>query len=86
MKIYTCSAVEQLINEYLKYDGAEIITVEEGSLGYGFMIMTAPKCKTTIVHEVYVNEWTSAHKIRMYNKMPNKYARIIEEYYEREDN
>lgn len=86
MTTYTCSAVEQLMNEYLNRDGAEILTIEEGTLGYGFMIMTAPKCKTTIVHEVYVNEWTSAHKIRMYNKCPKKYAKIIEEYYEREDN
>ena len=36
MTTYTCSAVEQLINEYLKHDGAEIITVEEGSLGWIF--------------------------------------------------
>ena len=75
--LYTCSAVENLIDRYLA-QGGEVATIQESTLGYGLTILYGENLKTTIVTEVYINEWQSAHKIRMYNKMPKKYAAMLE--------
>lgn len=84
MTLYTCSAVQNLINIYLE-KGGEVLQIEEGGVGYGFIILIGEGLKTTIIKEVYLNEWSSAHTIRKYNKCPKKYEKIIEEYYERID-
>lgn len=39
--------------------------------------MTAPGYKTAVVTEVYLNEWSSAHKVRFYNECPAKYAQAV---------
>lgn len=72
------------MNEYYDRDGSVEI-IEEGTLGYGFIIMHGTGLKTSIVKEVYLNEWSSAHTIRMYNKMPKKYKQILEDYWEKEE-
>lgn len=72
------------MNEYYDRDGLVEI-IEEGTLGYGFIIMHGTGLKTSIVKEVYLNEWSSAHTIRMYNKMPKKYKQILEDYWEKEE-
>ena len=41
-------------------------------------ILTADGCKTTIVREKYLNEWSSCYEIIMYNKMPKKYQKVID--------
>ena len=76
--LYTCEAVQGLIDKYHELGGGAV-TVEEGTLGYGFMILYGEGLKTAIVHEVALNEWSSAHTIRMYNKMPKKYAEMLED-------
>lgn len=76
-KLYSCSAVEKLINVYIE-KGGEVTEIEEGSLGYGFLILHGEGLKTTVVKEVYLNEWSSGHTVRKYNKLPKKYAKIIE--------
>ena len=78
MKLYTCSACDQMIELYEK-EGGEIETIEEGTLGYGFMILFGEGLKTTVIQEVPLNEWNSAHKIRCYNQMPKKYRKILED-------
>ena len=84
MTLYSFTAVEQLMNEY--YDrGGLVEIIEEGVLGYGFLIMHGTGLKTSIVKEVYLNEWSSAHTIRMYNKMPKKYEHILEDYWKKEE-
>lgn len=75
--LYTCNAVETLEKQYQKIDGYTIYTLEEGVLGYGLMVLTAPGYKTAIVSEQYMNEWSSAHKVRMYNRCPEKYAKMV---------
>ena len=83
-KLYDCDYIAHLIAKY--HDkGGEVITIEEGTLGYGFMIMFGEGLKTTIVKEVYINEWSSGHTIRMYNKMPKKYEQMITAFYESEE-
>lgn len=76
MKLYSCKAVKQLIDFYIRKNGYAV-TIEEGSLGYGIMILYGEGLKTTIVKEVYLNQWSSVHTIRHYNKIPNKYLEIL---------
>jgi hypothetical protein len=75
---YSSSYVDDLVHKYLSL-GGEIITIEEGILGYGFIILhdTCGKLKTIIIKEIYVNCWTSTHTVRKYNKTPKKYEKII---------
>lgn len=88
MTYYDLEVCEELMREYAKRDGI-IITLEEGGLGLGTVICYGGGLKTTIIREIFINEWTSAHTIRMYNRMPMKYEKWIEridregeEYYE----
>lgn len=73
MTIYSLSTVDELINHYEKNSG-NIDEKEEGCLGYGTLVLSAPGLKTAIVREVYLNEWSSGHSIRFYNKTPAKYV------------
>ena len=75
-KLYSLSECEKLINKYVER-GGEVYTIEEGCLGLGVMVLTCHNLKTTIIKEVYLNEWSSAHKVRMYNNCPKKYQEII---------
>lgn len=80
-KLRTLQDVENVIAEYQAL-GGYISTIEDGVLGYGLTICYGWDLKTTIIQEVYVNCWTSAHKIRTYNEMPKKYADMLDEYFE----
>jgi hypothetical protein len=74
---FTLSQVVSLIAQYIERDG-ELHQIEEGCLGYGFLICTAENSKTAIIQEYFINEWSSGHKVTMYNKIPKKYAQIIQ--------
>ena len=78
MKIYTNKVVQDVINNYIKKDG-EIIEVIEGCLGYGTTICIGNGLKSTIIQEVFLNHWSSGHTIRMYNKLPKKYEKLLEQ-------
>lgn len=75
--LYTCEAVENLIHRYIE-QGGEVATIQEGILGYGLTILFGDNLKTAVITEIAINCWTSAHKIRLYNKMPKKYAAMLE--------
>lgn len=76
MTLYTLSACQELMNHYIN-KGGEVITLEEGCLGLGEVICYGEGLKTTIIKEVYLNEWSSGHTIRMYNKTPKKYENLL---------
>ena len=76
MKNYTLTQTQKLIDNYLSKDG-EIYIIDEGSLVYGLAIATAPNCKSAVIKEVFVNEWTSLQSIRLYNELPKKYQELI---------
>lgn len=80
MTLYSLKAVEKTLDNYIN-KGGEVLEVEEGCLGYGTTICLGEGLKTTIVKEVYLNEWSSSHTIRIYNKMPKKYAKMVAKYY-----
>lgn len=75
--LYTLEAVEQTIDKWIAA-GGQIDTVEEGTLGYGLTICHGEGLRTAVITEVPLNCWSSAHKIRIYNKMPKKYRAMLE--------
>ena len=77
MKLYTLKAVDQLIQNYVAA-GGEVTTLGEGVLGYGQILLhNNPGHKVIVITEVTLNEWSSAHKVRMYNEMPKKYDKLL---------
>lgn len=77
MKLYPCSAVEKLFAAYADIGGT-CYEIVPGTLGHGLTVCVADGYNSAIVTEVYLNEWSSAHKIRFYDVLPKKYAKMIE--------
>lgn len=78
--LYDSNQVENLINQYLSA-GGEMIQIEEGVLGHGFIILYddgTNKLLQIVIKETYLNEWSSAHKIRRYKILPKKYLKLLE--------
>lgn len=80
-KLYSFKDVDNLIERYIKA-GGEAVQTDEGSLGSGNWILfdTTGKLRSFVINEVYLNEWSSAHTIRGYNKLPKKYEALLENY------
>lgn len=77
-KIYTLAACESLIDKYVNDFKGECTTIREGVLGLGTVLLHSAKGKKSIViNEIYLNAWSSGHTIRMYDKLPQKYAKYI---------
>ena len=74
MKLYSLSAIETLINKYLK-SGGEFETLKEGTLGYGLAILKGEGLKACVIQERYLNPWSSGHSVRFYNELPKKYSK-----------
>jgi hypothetical protein len=74
---YTIEACENLMQRY-EAKGGEITQIYEGGVGLGLIVCHGEGLKTVIISEVYLNAWSSAHSIRMYDKMPEKYRKLIE--------
>lgn len=68
--------IKRIIDTYLER-GGEVVELEEGVLGYGMLMLYGTGLKTTIINEVYLNPWSSAHTIRMYRSMPRKYQEML---------
>ena len=77
MKHYTLEAVEKLMNQYLE-KGGEVITIDEGSLGWGKVVCIADGYKNAIITEVFVNEWSSSHTVRFCKKLSDKLQKQID--------
>lgn len=79
MNLYSYEAVNDLICRYTDA-GGEMYEMREGVLGCGDLLLYdfCDHLKTYVIREVYLNEWSSAHTIRAYNKMPAKYLKILE--------
>jgi len=73
---YSLSACEELISRYVSRDG-HVVTLREGGVGLGTIICLAEGCKTAIIQEVFLNEWSSTHTIRLYNQTPKKYLALL---------
>jgi|TARA_S200002703_G_C3584652_1_gene179548 hypothetical protein len=75
MKLYSCNAVEQLIENYIN-EGGEVTEIQEGCLGYGQIVLHGDGLKTAVVTERPLNEWSSGHSVRFYAEMPKKYLEL----------
>lgn len=73
--------VDEFIQKYIKA-GGDAYQTEEGTLGSGNWILfdTTGKLRSFVINEVYLNEWSSAHTIRGYKKLPKKYEALLENY------
>lgn len=59
-------------------NGCDVTTIEEGCLGLGKVVIDGgEEYKSYVITEVFLNEWSSDHKVRRYNKLPKKYRKII---------
>lgn len=74
----TVSEVDELINLYLEHGGT-VDTIREGILGHGLVVMQSYGLKAAVVQEYPLNCWSSAHKVRFWNKLPMKYVDMLEE-------
>ena len=74
--MYSLTACDKLIDAYIE-KGGEMRTIKEGSLGLGEIILFGKKLKTSLIKEVYLNEWSSGHLIRKYKKTPKKYLKFL---------
>lgn len=77
MTYYTLEDVDKLIDRYIE-KGGEVVTIREGSLGYGITLLQGPGLKTAIIQERYISAWSSGHTIRLYNQTPAKYTKLME--------
>lgn len=77
MKLYSCAAVANLIGRYADRGGSAFELVP-GVLGYGLTVCTGDGLKTAVIQEKPINEWSSDHAVRFYNRLPRKYAAMIE--------
>ena len=80
MTHYTLEACEQLIQRFTDHEDCSYITINEGCLGLGTVLLYRPGYKLIIIQERYLNPWSSTHTVRMYNKIPKKYQSIIDNY------
>lgn len=80
MKAYIqYTEVNKLIQLYNE-NGGQCVQTDEGCLGAGDWILTGEGLKTTIIKEIALNEWSTTHSIRLYNKCPQKYQKILENF------
>lgn len=79
--LYSCSAIAGLI-ENAEQQGYELVQFKPESLGYGGFVLMAPRpdWENVVVEEVYLNEWSSAHKVRRCRKISKKLQKLIKEY------
>lgn len=93
---YWCRRAEVVGGKYLgEYAheqisrGGEVAYIEEGVLGYGTTLLYDLRepvhLKFVVIKEVYLNEWSSAHSIRQYNRIPQKYNKMLDEYWEKKE-
>ena len=80
--LYSSQAVQNHIEKYNSI-GGEVIEAVEGLLGYGTTICTANGKKSTVIQEVFINTWSSSHTITLYNKLPKKYEKLLEQWYDK---
>lgn len=76
---YGASAIEELFAQ-LTAIGYQIVTLQEGTLGYGRTIALAPDDRhyNYLVREVPFNCWSSAHTVRRMSKISKAMQRELD--------
>lgn len=78
MKKYSVSAIDSLLASAQK-EGYTIVQIEEGTLGHGHILLLAPRPDwyNAEIQEVYINEWSSAHTVRMFGKFSARIRSLL---------
>lgn len=76
MKLYTSEALEKTIAS----GDWDIETLNEGSLLGGDMILRREGYKTMVVFEHYLNEWSSAYRVRRFDETKEKSRKALENF------
>lgn len=76
---YTASAIQDLLSQ-LTAIGYQIVTLQEGTLGYGRTIALAPDDRhyNYLVREVPFNCWSSAHTVRRMSRISKSMQRELD--------
>jgi hypothetical protein len=78
MRTFSLKYCQDIIERYVNDYEGEILEIDEGGVGLGVLLLhSGVNAKTILITEVYLNCWSSTHKVRMYNKIPKKYEKII---------
>lgn len=82
-KLYSCNAVESMISILENDYGYECCQIFESVVADGYWICVPPDDNHYhfIISEVYLNEWSSAHKIRRCMKLSKRNEQLLIEYY-----
>lgn len=73
--LFNCHDVEKLVQKYYN-KGGDVLKID-GCLVDNY-ICFGENLKTAIIKEVYLNEWSSANSVVLYNKTPKKYEKVID--------
>lgn len=75
-------AAESLMDRYAQA-GGNVVTVYPGTLGLGCVVMYGGFLKAFVIEEMYVNEWSSRHSIKVYPDgiLPKKYQKLAAEIF-----
>jgi hypothetical protein len=77
---YSLLYCEDLIERYINQYGGKILQIEEGCLGLGKLLLhSAPRKKTVVITEFFINSWSSGHKVRKYNIIPKCYQKLVDD-------
>lgn len=80
MRTFSLKYVQDIIDRYVNEYEGEVLQIEEGGVGLGTLLLHGGVgAKTILITEVYLNCWSSTHKMRMYNEIPKKYKRLTDE-------
>ena len=75
MNLYSYQSVDKLIEHYCE-NGGDAVQTDEGTLGSGDWILFG-LAYSFVIKEVYLNPWSSAHKVRRYKNLPKKYLSVL---------
>ena len=80
---YNLSSVEKLLSK-CSNECYDFVSLDEGSLGYGHLILIAPDDKhwSFEIKEYYINPWSSEHTVRRFKKISKALQKEIDKAYE----
>lgn len=76
MNLYNYQTADKLISDYIQRDG-QAHQFTEGCLGSGNWILSG-LTNSFVIKEVFINSWSSGHKITRYKTLPKKYQFIFD--------
>lgn len=79
MKLYTREALDKT----LESGNWDIETLNEGSLLGGDMILRREGYKTMVVFEHYLNEWSSAYRVKRFDETNERSRKALENFVEK---